>query len=85
LSRWLAGSSPEARDEASGVPQELRRLVIAHLFEGENPVSALLSREGQPFQQLGPQLGVWVLLRRRDDDVLHLCGVSLVHLRYDIV
>jgi hypothetical protein len=40
---------------------------------------------GQTFQHLGPQLGVWVLLGRRGDDVLHLCGISLVQLRYDIV
>jgi hypothetical protein len=52
-----------------------------NLLERENPVRALLPREGQPFQQLGPQLGVWVLLGWRDDDVLHLCGVSLVQLR----
>jgi hypothetical protein len=48
-------------------------------------MSALLPREGQQFQQLGPQLGVWVLLWRRGDDVLHLCGVSLVHLRYNMM
>jgi hypothetical protein len=70
-------------DEASEVLQKLRRLAIAHLLERENPVSALLPREGQPFQQLSPQLGVWVLLRRGGVDVLHLCGVSLVQLRYD--
>jgi hypothetical protein len=74
----------QVRGEASEVSQELRRLAIAHLLERENPVSALLPREGQPFQQLGPQLGVWVLLVRRGDDV-HLCGVSLVQLVYDIM
>jgi hypothetical protein len=36
-------------------------------------MSALLPREGQPFQQLG----VWVLLWRR--------GVSLVQLRYNVI
>jgi hypothetical protein len=39
------------------VPHELRRLAIAHLLEGENPVSALLPREGQPFQQLVAGMG----------------------------
>jgi hypothetical protein len=72
----------QAPDEASEVPQELRRLAIAHLLERKNPVSALLPREEQSFQQLGPQLGVGVLLERRGDYV-HLCGVSLVQLRYD--
>jgi hypothetical protein len=96
LDLWMASKSglyfrgPDGlqkvvRDETSEVPQELRRLAVAHLLERENPVSALLPQEGPPFQQLGPQLGVWVLLGRRGDDVLHLCGVSLVQLRYDIV
>jgi hypothetical protein len=40
------------------MPQELRRLAIANFLERENPVSALLPREAQPFQQLGPQLAV---------------------------
>jgi hypothetical protein len=31
------------------VPQELRRLAIAHLLEGENPARELLPRKGQPF------------------------------------
>jgi hypothetical protein len=75
----------QVRGEASEVSQELRQLAIAHLLERENPVSALLPREGQPFQQLGPQLGVWVLLGRRGDDVLHLCGVSLVQPRFHIM
>jgi hypothetical protein len=38
--------------------QELRRLAIAHFLERENPVSALHPREGQPYQQVGPQLAV---------------------------
>jgi hypothetical protein len=62
--------------------QSGRSGTIAHLLERENPVSALFLREGQPFQQLGPQLGVWERMGRRGD-VLHFCGVSLVQLRYD--
>jgi hypothetical protein len=56
------------------VPQELRQLAIAHLLERENPVGALLPREGQPFQQLGPQLGVWVLLLRCPPPLRRIVG-----------
>jgi hypothetical protein len=53
----------------------------AHLLEREELASALLSRRGQPVQQLDPQLCVWVLLGWRGDDILHICGVSVVQLR----
>jgi hypothetical protein len=39
----------KVRDEASEVPQELRRLAIAHLLERENPVSALLLERDSRF------------------------------------
>jgi hypothetical protein len=75
----------QVRGEASELSQELRRLAIAHLLKRDYPVSALLPREGQPFQQLGSRLGLWVLLGRRGDDIPQLCGVSLVQLRYGIM
>jgi hypothetical protein len=61
------------------VPQGVGRL------ECEDLVSALLSGGGQPIQQLGPQLCVGILLGRRGDDVLYLCGVPVVQLRDDVV
>jgi hypothetical protein len=70
------------RDEAREVLLELSRLVVPHFLESEYPASALLPREGQSVQQLGPRLCVWVLQRRGD---VRLCGVQVVQLRGDAV
>jgi hypothetical protein len=43
------------------------------------------SLKGQPVHHLGCQFCVGVLLQWRDDDVIHLCGISVVQLRYSLI
>jgi hypothetical protein len=59
------------------MPQKLGQLVAAHL-ERKELTDALLSRGGHPPNELGPERGVSVLIRRRGDNVLYFCGVPVV-------
>lgn len=65
--------------------EELRRLTVADLLEREDLANELFSRGRQPIQQLHLQFYVAFLLQRRSDDVLHPCGVPMVHLRDYVV
>jgi hypothetical protein len=66
--------------KAPEVPQKLWWLAVAHLFKRKELADASLSLQGQPPHLLGPQHGVGVLLRQRDDDILYFCSVLVVQL-----
>jgi hypothetical protein len=84
-SRCCAGNSPARPGESPEVPQEQGRLTVAYRLEREELANALPSGGGHPVQQLGPQLCMGIRLRRRGDDVLHLCGLPVAQLGDDVV